>query len=354
MLDDKNKIQATDPGKMLDLLVSFPKQIPEAREIAKKADLSAIKTKRVKNIVICGMGGSAIGGDLVRSYAIDLLKVPIIIVRDYLLPAFVGEDSLVVASSYSGNTEETLDSFAEAKNRGCQRIAICTGGKLAAIAKEENIPLIIIPGGLPPRAALGYGFSPLLTILEKMGFLPDRTDEIGETIKILEEGVKLFGIEHAWETNPAKILATQMFEKLPLIYSDDWHFNSVAVRFRGQINENSKQLAYSAVLPENNHNELVGWKILGSLSTELVAILLTDSKIHKRVKFRMDFLEKVQKNLGADVVHAQSRGDGILARMFSLIQLGDWASYYLAILNKEDPKPVRIIDDLKSSLANYA
>lgn len=354
MLDDAKIIMQLDIGKMIDLLRDFPKQLSEGQRLTLDADLSCIDVKRIQNIVICGMGGSAIGGDLFRSYAIDKISVPVAIVRDYLLPAFVGKNSLVIASSYSGNTEETLDSFGEARRRGSQTIAITTGGKLAEIAKNENIPSITLPGGLPPRSALGYSFSPILTLAQQLGFLPKNNDALDETINILQEGVSLYDISVPENDNPAKKLARRMHGKLPLIYSDDWHFGSVAVRFRGQINENAKQLAYSAVLPENNHNELVGWRVLGGLGESLIAIFLMDKAVHPRVKFRMKFLEDVQKKLGVEVVKIESSGESILARMFNSIQLGDWASYYLAVLNNEDPKPVRIIDDLKNSLANYA
>jgi len=354
MIEDKEIILMNDPGKMVDLLVGFPEQLSNGRKLAFDADLSMIKPAKIGNIVICGMGGSAIGGDLFRAYAIDTIRLPISVVRDYLLPAFVGKDSLVIASSYSGNTEETLDSFGEALKRGAQTIIITTGGKLAEIAKKRNIPLITLPGGLPPRAALGYSFTPILTIAERLGFIDNCTNEIDETIAILKDGVNKFGTDIPISDNPAKSLAEKIHGKLPIIYSDDWHFNAVAVRIRGQINENAKQLAYSAVLPENNHNELVGWKVLGGLGASLIAVFLADIGVNKRVKFRMKYLEDVQKKLGVETIKIESSGDGLLARMFSLIQLGDWVSYYLAILNKEDPIPVRIIDDLKNSLANYA
>ncbi len=352
-MEEKKKFAELDPGRMAGLLEDFPAQLPRGREIAKAADLSSIDTSIVKNIVVCGMGGSAIGGDLIRAYALEELAVPMIINRDYRLPSFVGGSSLVIGSSYSGNTEETLDSFTEAGKRGAQRIVITTGGRIAGIAEAEKIPKIVIPPGLPPRAALGYSFSPMLTLLESFGFIPDQQKAMDETYDILLQGVERYNTEAPEEENAAKNLGRRLFQKLPLIYSDDWHFNSVAVRFRGQINENAKQLAYTAFLPENNHNELVGWKKLGPLGDIAVAVWLTDCEMHPRVAFRADFMRKVQKDCGVDTIEMRSVGESLLARMFSLIQFGDWASYYMAIFNGENPTPVAAIDRLKAALKEF-
>lgn len=351
MLDNINKINEIDSGGMIEFLREFPAQLLTGRDLAREVPLAAIDTARVENIVVCGMGGSAIGGDLVRSYAIDKFAIPIYINRDYTLPAFVGENSMVIGSSYSGNTEETLTAFTKAGELGAQRLAITTGGKLAEIAKENGLPVVIIPGGLPPRAALGYSFAPMLTLMEELGFLPDQINAIDDTYKLLSAGIEQYDLEIPAKDNAAKTLAFGLFKKLPLIYSDSEHFDAVAVRFRGQINENAKQLAYSAFLPENNHNELVGWKHIDFLKETLIAIWLRDSDMHKRVGFRMNFMNEIQEELGIQTITLETIGETLLARMFSLIQLGDWASYYLAILNEEDPMPVKIIDRLKSELA---
>ncbi|RKZ31141.1 bifunctional phosphoglucose/phosphomannose isomerase [bacterium] len=353
MLDNPEIYREIDPGDMAGLLTAFPTQLPEGRKIAISVDLSGIDSSKVTNIVVCGMGGSAIGGDLVRAYTIDRLGTPIHINRDYNLPSFVGKNSLVIGSSYSGNTEETLFCFNEAGVRGAQRIAITTGGKLAEIAEGNGIPLIKLPPGLPPRAALGYSFSPILTIFEALGFIPNQDYALNETVESLIAGAESYGLNRPTERNEAKKLANKLQGKLPLIYSDDWHFNTVAVRFRGQINENSKQLAYSAVLPENNHNELVGWKNLGAPADRFIAIYLTDKDIHPKVRFRMELFGETQSGLGVETVWLNSNGESLLARMFSLIQLGDWTSYYLAILNREDPKPVKAIDKLKAALEKF-
>lgn len=353
MLDDLKKMKEIDPGGILNLLESFPQQLPEGRQLALETDISLLSGKSFDNIVVCGMGGSAIGGDLVKAYAIDELKIPLIVNRDYRLPAFVDENSLVIGSSYSGNTEETLAAFDEALNRNAKLAVISTGGKIIDIAKSKGITHTILPPGLPPRAALGYSFSPLLTLLERLNLIGDQTTAFNETFINLETGVIEFAPENNWKNNSAKNAATILHGSLPLIYTDDWHFNAVGVRFRGQINENAKQLAYSAVLPENNHNELVGWKILGSLPSVVVGVFLEDIDIYPRVKFRMEFLHGTIEELGIQSITLHSKGESLLSRMFSLIQLGDWISYYMAILNEVDPKPVEVIDKLKEALVNF-
>lgn len=353
MLNNIDGIRAIDPDGMAKLIASFPEQIPTGRRLATEIDLSAIDASLIGNIIVCGMGGSAIGGDLVRAFSIDRLNRPMFVNRDYDLPAFVGKRSLVIGTSYSGNTEETLECFGKSGARGAQRIAITTGGKLAKIAEQKGIPLIILPGGLPPRAALGYSFSPILTIIERLGFIGDIQAEFEEMIEVLEKGLSDYGVEIPIEQNDSKSIAISLHNRLPLIYSDNRHFDSVAVRFRGQINENAKQLAFSAVLPENNHNELVGWKNLGVPAENLISVIMTDFGIDPRVRFRMEFLSKTQAESSVETVALESRGEGLLARMFSLIQLGDWISYYMAILNRVDPMPVEIIDRLKASLADF-
>ena len=353
MLNDKDLFKKNDPDGMHELLESFPSQLAEGRQLAHGADIGRIDTERVRNIVLCGMGGSAIGGDLIRAYGIDTLRVPFYINREYRLPAFVGANSLVIGSSYSGNTEETLSAFSEAEERGAQLMAVTTGGELGEKASRAGYPLVILPGGLPPRAALGYSFSPILTLLENLGFFLDQTEFFDETTRVLESGVKEYGLDEEWKINTPKKNATVLHNSLPIIYTDDWLFNAAGVRFRGQINENAKQLAYSAVLPENNHNELVGWNHLYALPGIISAVFFDDKELHPRVRFRMEFLKNKVEELACDTTVFQSRGESRLARTFSLIQLGDWTSYYLAMLNEEDPTPVEIIDTLKGALAEF-
>jgi len=350
-LDDLSYIKKIDPQGMYDLLLSFPVQVDTAYAIGQRCPLPEVKPSSVKNIVVAGMGGSAIGGDLARSYLAEDLKIPFLICRNYTLPGFVGPDSLVVASSYSGNTEETLEAYQQAKDTGATLLAITTGGKLADKATSDGIPLIKIPPRLPPRAALGYSFVPLLVSLWRMKLAPDRCMDFFEGEHILKEGVEEYKIEVPAEENLAKEMAANLHRRLPIIYSATDHFDAVAVRFKGQLCENSKMLSFFNFFPEFNHNELVGWNKLYDLQPHLAVVILRDEDDHHRIRRRMELVKGIVEGLDVPVYELESKGGCLLERMFSLIQLGDFISFYLAILNEVDPTPVKVIDYLKTELA---
>ncbi len=353
MLDDPKVYEQFDPGDMHSLLMDFHRQLVEGRQLAETSDYTMIDPSEVKNVVVAGMGGSAIGADLLRCYSLYEMKIPFFVNRDYLLPGFVNKDTLVILSSYSGNTEETLSSLEAAKYLGAKLFAITSDGQLSELAQDLRFGLIQIPGGLPPRAALGYSFAPLATLMGLWGFIPEQADAIEETSYALHKGAEKLSREIPESENPAKQLAKKIHGKLPLIYSSP-RLEAVATRFRGQIEENGKALAYSAVVPEMNHNELVGWKHLYEFGQYLQPIFLVDPEDHPRNKFRMEFVAGVMRELGIEPISLEPPVSDapFMTRMFLLIQLGDFTSYYLAILNQEDPKPVKIIDRLKSELAN--
>jgi glucose/mannose-6-phosphate isomerase len=297
------------------------------------------------------MGGSAIGGDLVRSYLADELKIPFLINRNYTLPNFVGPASLVIVSSYSGNTEETLSAYAEAKDRKAKIICICSGGKLMELAKQDGFLWVKVPEGYPPRAALGYSFVLPLMILVLLKLAPDKQSELEETIKTLINGLNSYKAEKKTSENIAKQLALKLHKKLPIIYSAENHLDAVATRWKGQICENSKMLAFANFFPEFNHNELVGWKKIDEYKDKLVVIILKDKDDHIRIKRRIEITNGIIQGLGVEIIQKESIGQGLLSRIFSLIQLGDFTSLYLAILNQIDPTPVEVINFLKNELA---
>lgn len=342
-------IQLYDNYNMRDLLINFPKQIQQAVEIGNKIDFK-IKKKAIQNIVITGLGGSAIGGDLIRSYLSNELTVPLIVNRNYSLPEFTSSGTLVIVSSYSGNTEETISSHLDALNRKAQIACITSGGETERLAKKHKNYLIKIPKGYPPRAALGFSFFPILILLSKLGLVKNKQKAIKETISLLQKKSKIYQSLNA-DKNPALQLAQKFFNRLPVIYSSSDHFDSVNLRWRGQLSENSKVLAFGNVLPEMNHNELVGWKILKSIMANMVVIFLKDKNNHKRIKTRMKITEEIVKEYAAEVLNIESQGKSLLTRMFSLIYLGDWTSYYLSIINGVDPTPVKVIDYLKNKLS---
>jgi glucose/mannose-6-phosphate isomerase len=343
------EIGKVDHSGMLTLLREFPNQVREALSIGQSAEIR-MRTAGIHNIVMCGLGGSAIGGDLLRSYLAGELKTPFIVNRHYTLPKFVGPDSLVIVSSYSGNTEETTTAHREALRRKARILCVSSNGITEQLARRAKSPFIKVPGGLPPRAALGYSFFPLLLALTKLGLIKSRAKDIAETVARLDDGAERFaGLEPA--TNPALALAQKMHHRIAICYSSTERFDSVSTRWRGQIAENAKALSFGHVLPEMNHNELVGWKVLENEMREMVVVFLRDKDDYKRVQMRMDLTKGIISRYTEHVEEVWSEGKSILARMFSLIQLGDWVSFYLSILHGEDPTPVAVIDYLKQSLA---
>lgn len=350
-LDSPTAIKKYDVSKMIGLLESFPAQCRDAKVIGLKFQPPDSYKSRYENIVCTGLGGSAIGADIARSYVADEAASPMIVNRNYTMPGFVGARSLVITSSYSGNTEETLSAYNDAKARGARIIVITSGGRLCELAKRDGFPVVAIPGGLPPRCALGYSFFPLLIVLSKLGIIKDRSADIDEAIKVME-GLKdgKLGPKVKGRNNIAKEIAKGIYGKYPVIYGSQDRVDAVVTRWRGQLAENSKTISSSHLFPEMNHNEIVGWANPEKILKDLVVIVLRDRDDHPRIARRIDITEKIIKDAGVKVIEAVSVGSGLLARIFSLVYTGDFVSYYLAILNKEDPTPVDRITYLKESL----
>lgn len=349
LLDDRQAIAEIDPEGMTDLVAGMPAQWREAEAIARAACLDGLGQPR--NAVILGMGGSAIGGDLVRALLEPVSPVPIAVNREYTLPAYVGPESLVVASSYSGNTEETLTAAEEAARRGARIAAVTAGGRLGQLAKERGWPLITIPGGLSPRAALGYSFVPLLHLFEKAGLCPPVGDALAETAAILDAQRARFGPETPVAQNPAKQLALSLKGKLPLIYGSRGWKGTAAYRWKCQINENAKAPAVWNVFPEVNHNETVGWESPRELTRQVGVVVLRDREDEQRIQVRIDTTKEIMEDAVGSVMEFWAEGRSDVARLFSLVYPGDWVSLYLAILYRNDPTPIRVIDLLKSRLA---
>ncbi len=345
-LDDIKKI---DPKGMHTWIADFSKQAEDAVHIGKEATVK-LNPKGIRSIVLTGLGGSAIGGDLLRSYLADEMQMPFFVNRHYLLPEFVGKDTLVIVSSYSGNTEETISAHRDATKRRAKVLCISTGGETAAMAEKFKQPWIHIPPGLSPRAALGYSFFPLLVMFSRLRLIPSKERDMKETIQLLRTKSVLYADPESPENAPLK-LAERLKGMLPVVYAPAEHLDAVSLRWRGQFAENSKQLSSNHVLPEMNHNELVGWKVLPDLMKKMHAIFLKDSGTHKRVAVREEITKQVVSQYAGGVTEVTSEGKSLLARIFSLIHFGDWVSLYLAILNNEDPEPVKVINYLKSELA---
>ena len=320
---------STDQSNMLSVLESFPKQCEQALNLAKGITVP----EGVTNVVVTGMGGSAVGGDILRSY-LSSSKLPVMVNRDYSLPNFIGEDTLVIAVSYSGNTEETLSAVQEAQKKKAKIIAITSGGKLAQIVKT----VIKIPAGYQPRAALGYLFFPLLGVLFNAGFADVRNSDLNEMLTILKDT--------SYFREEGKRIAKLIDGRLPIIYSSE-QFAPIAYRFKTQINENAKYPAFTGVFPEMNHNEI---NAVGSLDRKrYVMFFIRNPQDHARIKKRMDICSQILSQK-VDVEDIVPRGNSLLARMFSTMYIGDFASYELAIRLHIDPSPVEVIEWLKKKL----
>ena len=349
-LDNLEDLRRIDKQGMYELINNFPLQLTEGAHLGFIADLN-LENFIPDHIILTGMGGSAIGGDLARSYLAAELKIPFWVCRNYNLPEFVNNKSLVFVSSYSGNTEETLSAYQEAKRRKAKIMAITSGGKLLEECKRYNFPFILIPKGLPPRTALGYSFTPILVTLSRLGLVSNKIEELEKTSKFLDEKRNEYSLERKTGENPAKNLALNLYQKTPIIYSSTDYFDAVGYRWKGQLCENSKILAFNNYFPEFNHNELMGWKVLDQIRDRLVVIILQDKEDHLRIQKRMQIVKEIIEKEKVKVIEIKSEGENLLSRIFSLIQLGDFISFYLAILNRVDPTPVEVIDYLKNKLA---
>jgi glucose/mannose-6-phosphate isomerase len=353
VLDDAEEARSVDADDMLDAVEHFPDQCQEAVYLAEKVELDDLKrvAEKASSVLILGMGGSGVGGDLTRTLLEGSIKVPIETNKGYDLPSYAGEDTLVFAVSYSGNTEETLSGFDQAVQRKCGIISITTGGELAKKCKDLGSPVLKIPSGIQPRAALGYLFLPILVILQRLGLVASLEEDIEETLQLLRSQTKVWGFYNPIEENPAKALAARLYQTLPVIYGSKGLSDSVALRWKCQFNENTKLPAIWNVFPELNHNETVSWDLLEELTENFALIILRDTNEPGPIRKRIEITtELVQDNFGS-VEMVWAEGKSALAKMLYLINFGDYVSVYLALLYQVDPSPVERIRILKERLA---
>jgi len=325
--------------QMFNLIDGVPTQVAQALSIARSAAISRL-TQAPDNVLICGLGGSGIGGSIAAEFALPLANVPLLVCKDYDLPHFVSERSLVIACSYSGTTEETLACVNSALNVGANVFCISSGGALIELARTHNLEHIIIPGGQPPRASLGYSLVSLLVALEGKGILP-----AGSLTGIEEVADALSSQKHDL-MEEAKRLAQLIKDKHIVLYAPAG-LEAVAVRWRQQINENAKLLCHHHVVPEMNHNELVGWA--GGNDSYAVLFLRSHGE-HPRNAIRMGINSDVIRRYTPTVLDVRAHGEGLI-ELFSMIYLGDWVSYYLAEQSGTDPIEIEVINYLKNTLA---
>jgi len=326
--------------KMNDYINDFSNHLREAIEIANNTTLTPYN-KEIRNILICGLGGSGIGGTIVSDIISSKVNIPIAATKDYSIPNFVNEHTLVIANSYSGNTEETLYALEKCQARGAEIAVITSGGKLKTIAEENKYNKIIIPGNQPPRAMFGYAFTELFFMLNHYGIIDDsfKAD--------FEKAITLIDTEKANIQKQAMDLAKKMYKQTPVIYVAKG-FEGVAVRFRQQLNENSKMLGWHNVVPEMNHNELLGWR---TNVDELAVVYFRNKCDYDRNQIRMDINKKVISKFTSNITEIWSKGDSLIENSLYHISLGDWVSWYLSEMNNVDAIEIDVIDFLKGELA---
>lgn len=326
---------------MEKLVAQFPKHISDALEIARNADLLDLQEYTFSNVVICGMGGSGIGGKMVTQWFADTAKTPIILLQDYDIPSFINGKTLFIASSYSGNTEETMTAVKKAAKLGAKIVGVCSGGELFKFCQDKVYHVIKVPGGNPPRTMLAFSVVQLVNILANAKIIPtDALDKIDKCRNLLNK--ELVAIK-----DEAKKLATFAHNKQLILYSTNNH-EAIIIRARQQFNENSKQLCWHHVIPEMNHNELVGW---GGGKPDHAVVFFVSKFISDRNKLRVSITRDVVLKKTDACISIQGSGANLFEESFYFIHIVDWASLFLAELNQADPIDIKVIDYLKDQLS---
>ena len=340
-----------DPGDMRGAVRAFPDHLQDGWERGAAAEAFGVDASSLNGIVVCGMGGSAIGGDLVRTLVEAESPVPFVVNRGYTLPGWVDERTFVVVSSYSGGTEETLSAYADARERGAQILAVTSGGEVRQRARDGGDRLVEISGGMQPRAALGYSLGVLLRFARSNGLL-DLSDA---TFDAALDAARQRAAQHDAdaEGNPARDLSARWENNLPVVYTGVGLMEAVGMRWRTQIHENAKHPAVGNVFPELDHNEIMGYESAPEdLLRRFAVVALRDADDHEQVRKRFDVTRDLLKSGVASWTDLDSDGASRLDRVLSFVQLGDAASFWLAMRKGVDPTPVETIQQLKKTLAS--
>ena len=342
-------LEQLDPGHMHAAIKAFPDHLQEGWERGEAADAFGYSADQFDGVVVCGMGGSAIGGDLVRTLAEPECPIPFQSVRSYGLPGWVGAKTLVIVSTYSGGTEETLSAFAQAISRFATVVVVTSGGEARARAEKAGLKWIEIPGGLQPRAALGYSFGVVLRMARAFGMASVSDEDMAETLSAAREQTTNYA---HMGSNPSFDMADALHGMLPLIYSGVGLLEAVNLRWRTQIHENAKTPAVGHLFPELDHNEIMSFEAAPrEIAGRMAVVVLRDHDDHPQVKRRMDITREIVRSYVGAWHEVETEGESRLARMCSLIQLGDWVSFWLAMRRRVDPSPVDNIQKLKEMLA---
>lgn len=344
---------ARDPRGMAALIEAQPEHI-EAALARCEASPWEPPTFTPAVLALGGMGGSAIAGELTAAAAWDSAPKPFLVLRDYRWPAWAGRQTLALLSSNSGNTEETLSLAREAAARGLPAMAMASGGTLVELAARHEWPLHRLPAGMPPRAALFHSWVPLTKLLADLGWAPEPTPAWREAAGLLRQGLADWGPAAAEPANAAKALARRIAGRTLHLWSGPGPVAAAAVRWRQQLNENAKVLAHSAVVPEHNHNEIVGWQVSNAATQAIAVLVLRDGEDSAEATARLDLAAEYAARQGAAVHEIRTRGGSRLARLASLVQFGDLLSLYLALIGEVDPTDITSIDEFKRRLAERA
>lgn len=350
-LDDLNRFKQLDPQNMLGEIDNLPDQFGFAFQLGLKHPLP--EWKEFRQVVIAGMGGSAIGADLLASYCASLSPLPVSVHRDYGLPLFArGADTLVICSSHSGNTEETLDAFEAARKANCRIIAVCTGGELAKRAGENHIPVWKFDHAGQPRAAVGFSFGLLLAMFQRLGFIPDQASSVEDALASMKRSQEHLKAEVPAVNNPAKRYAGQLMGRWVTIMGSGL-LTTVARRWKGQLNEVAKAGANFEFLPEANHNTLAGTiNPEEVLNPHTMTLFLRAPSDHPRNRLRSDLTRQAFMLEGMNTDYVDARGDTPLAHMWTLILFGDYMAYYLAMAYGVDPTPIQALIAFKQAMAD--
>ena len=305
-----------------------------------------------RQIVIAGMGGSAIGGDINNMLLRDDLAIPLIVSRNYNIPKWANKHTLVIVSSYSGDTEETLSAFDDALLKECQIIGITTGGALLKQISSNNLDHIIMPKGLQPRAALAYSFVPMLYLFLELGLIEiDLHNNLINSVTLLQSVRDSY--RHNDQNNKTWILSNKIYNTIPIIYGESDNTSIIALRWSNQLCENSKMLSFCNELPEFNHNEIVGWENNTSIIEKLSIVWLNDESNHERIGVRQEITSKILDNVVDKQFEITLNGNTRFERLLHLIHFGDWVSLWCAYLHNTDPSPVEKIANLKNELSKF-
>jgi len=348
-LDKPESYEMLDKEGMMEKALALPDQIEETRERAR--DMT-IAISHAGNILFLGMGGSGIGGNLIKSQISRELSIPFDVCQSYDIPASVNKNTLVVAVSYSGNTEETLAAFTAALARGGIPLCVTSGGELRKRAEALKAPCFIIPPGLPPRSALGYLYMAVFSLLEKTGLIRAREEEKDETLAVLRGLREEWKPEKPWGGNLAKACASRLKEKIPVIFGSSDQNAMVARRWKCQLNENAKMLAYSDLFPELNHNEVVGWSNPRTDYRPFHVIILRDAGDHPRIQRRIEITKAILQEK-TTVEELWTCGTSAMAKLMSMVYLGDLVSVYCALQNGVNPTAIEVIDKIKEKLSEF-